>query len=251
MRTPCASGRGSCRYLQQITVYVDTKDRDAAAAVSGRPARTDSPPETVLGMMQQQVAVLSGSSSGCSNVRRVRMPQAKRRPPRRHRTPAPASHAERLQVRRLRTRVPRLARSDPRSAGCVDAPYFDGAQDVLDVGCGRGEFVELLRDRGISARGLELNHEMAEVCRGRGLDVTEGDAVAYLESLPDWSLADCSRHRSSNISSPTICSASGACIPSSPAGSEDCPGNDQRGFVVGVFAPATGGISRTCGRLAA
>lgn len=65
---------------------------------------------------------------------------------------------------------------------------FDGASDVLDVGCGRGEFLELLREHGISARGVDLNHEMVERCRARGLEVVEGDALAYLDSLPDGSL---------------------------------------------------------------
>jgi SAM-dependent methyltransferase len=67
-------------------------------------------------------------------------------------------------------------------------PYFGGASDVLDVGCGRGEFLDLLQARGISARGLDLNHEMVEVCRARGLDVAEGDAVSYLDALPDGAL---------------------------------------------------------------
>jgi O-antigen chain-terminating methyltransferase len=70
-------------------------------------------------------------------------------------------------------------------------PYvamFRGASDVLDVGCGRGEFLDLLRADGITARGLDLNHEMVEVCRERGLDVSEGDLVGYLDSLPDSTL---------------------------------------------------------------
>jgi O-antigen chain-terminating methyltransferase len=66
--------------------------------------------------------------------------------------------------------------------------YFDGHHDVLDVGCGRGEFLELLRDKGIRARGLDLNPEMVEVCRARGLDVAGGDAVSYLRSAADESL---------------------------------------------------------------
>ena len=66
--------------------------------------------------------------------------------------------------------------------------YFDGLSDVLDVGCGRGEFLELLRDKGIRARGLDLNPEMVEVCRDRGLDVTSADARDYLRGLPDDSL---------------------------------------------------------------
>jgi SAM-dependent methyltransferase len=67
-------------------------------------------------------------------------------------------------------------------------PYFEGLSDVLDVGCGRGEFVELLAAHGISARGIDLNHEMAEICRARGLDVQEADVVSYLSSLDDASL---------------------------------------------------------------
>ncbi len=67
-------------------------------------------------------------------------------------------------------------------------PIFEGASDVLDIGCGRGEFLDILNARGITARGIDLNHEMAEGCRARGLDVTEADAVGYLSSLADASL---------------------------------------------------------------
>ncbi len=67
-------------------------------------------------------------------------------------------------------------------------PYFEGAADVLDAWCGRGEFLELLRDRGISGRGVDLNHEMAEECRARGLMVDEDDLLSFLRRLPDGSL---------------------------------------------------------------
>ncbi len=67
-------------------------------------------------------------------------------------------------------------------------PLFAGQSDVLDIGCGRGEFLDLLRAAGISARGLDLNHEMVEESRRRGLDVAEGDALGYLQGLPDASL---------------------------------------------------------------
>jgi len=65
---------------------------------------------------------------------------------------------------------------------------FDGADNVLDLGCGRGEFLALLRERGIKAHGLDINHEMVEACRSAGLEAHEGDALAYLEALPDASL---------------------------------------------------------------
>jgi SAM-dependent methyltransferase len=67
-------------------------------------------------------------------------------------------------------------------------PVFTGARDVLDIGCGRGEFLALLREHGIPARGIDLNAAMVEVCRGHGLDVIEADALTYLRAQPDGSL---------------------------------------------------------------
>lgn len=67
-------------------------------------------------------------------------------------------------------------------------PYFKGASDVLDVGCGRGELLDLLKQAGVSARGLDLNPEMVEVCRARGLDASAGDALGYLNGVADESL---------------------------------------------------------------
>ncbi|HUQ86375.1 MAG TPA: class I SAM-dependent methyltransferase [Vicinamibacterales bacterium] len=66
--------------------------------------------------------------------------------------------------------------------------YFDGQSNVLDVGCGRGEFLDLLREKGISAKGLDLNAEMIEVCKSRGLDAIAADARSYLQGIPDESL---------------------------------------------------------------
>ena len=67
-------------------------------------------------------------------------------------------------------------------------PLFAGARDVLDIGCGRGEFLRLLREQGVTARGIDVNAAMVEVCRGHSLDVTEADALSYLRAQPDGSL---------------------------------------------------------------
>ena len=67
-------------------------------------------------------------------------------------------------------------------------PIFATANDVLDVGCGRGEFLELMRERGIRARGIDVNAAMVELCREKGLDVEAGDALTYLRGLPEGSL---------------------------------------------------------------
>lgn len=56
---------------------------------------------------------------------------------------------------------------------------------AVDLGCGRGEWLELLREQGFAAQGVDLDAGMLAACRERGLASVEGDAVAYLESLPD------------------------------------------------------------------
>lgn len=65
---------------------------------------------------------------------------------------------------------------------------FAGASDVLDIGCGRGEFLELLREQGVGGRGIDLNDAMVEVCREKGLDATKADALSYLRGVADQSL---------------------------------------------------------------
>jgi 2-polyprenyl-3-methyl-5-hydroxy-6-metoxy-1,4-benzoquinol methylase len=67
-------------------------------------------------------------------------------------------------------------------------PIFAGAADVLDIGCGRGEFLDLLREQGIGGRGIDLNGSMVDVCREKGLTATEADALSYLRAQPDESL---------------------------------------------------------------
>ena len=67
-------------------------------------------------------------------------------------------------------------------------PMFAGHDDVLDVGCGRGEFLDLLRAQGIRARGIDINDAMVEETRARGLEAEKADALAYLTALPDGSL---------------------------------------------------------------
>ena len=66
--------------------------------------------------------------------------------------------------------------------------YFKGREPVLDIGCGRGEFLSLLKEAGIKANGVDLDIDMALHCQDKGLDVIRKDAFEYLESLPDESL---------------------------------------------------------------
>ena len=82
----------------------------------------------------------------------------------------------------------RGSRDEIRSRLVEYLPLFDGASDVLDVGCGRGEFLNLLRERDIRARGVDVNAEMVEESRARGLDASAGDALTHLDALEDESL---------------------------------------------------------------
>jgi O-antigen chain-terminating methyltransferase len=67
-------------------------------------------------------------------------------------------------------------------------PYFTNSSNVLDIGCGRGEFLELLKDHNIGGRGVDIDAVMVASCRARMLDVQQMDAVAYLKTLDDGSL---------------------------------------------------------------
>ncbi len=67
-------------------------------------------------------------------------------------------------------------------------PLFRERAPVLDVACGRGEFLALLREQGIAARGVDADPDMVERCREQQLDVTRDDAFAYLERQEDGSL---------------------------------------------------------------
>ncbi|OGN64115.1 MAG: hypothetical protein A3E26_04510 [Chlamydiae bacterium RIFCSPHIGHO2_12_FULL_49_32] len=60
---------------------------------------------------------------------------------------------------------------------------------IVDIGCGRGEWLELLKELGYSAQGIDLNKMMIQQCQERGLDVIESDALAYLHNLPDACLS--------------------------------------------------------------
>ena len=60
-------------------------------------------------------------------------------------------------------------------------PYFKDCRKVLDIGCGRGEFLELLKENGIAASGIDIYDEYAEYCKMKELDVICGDGIEYLK----------------------------------------------------------------------
>ncbi|MGE0449447.1 MAG: class I SAM-dependent methyltransferase [Vicinamibacterales bacterium] len=82
----------------------------------------------------------------------------------------------------------RGAQAEIRAGLSAYVAIFEGASDVLDIGCGRGEFLDLLREAGITAKGVDTNEEMVGTCRDRGLQASTGDALGYLLAQPDESL---------------------------------------------------------------
>lgn len=70
-----------------------------------------------------------------------------------------------------------------------DITSIDSTATVIDIGCGRGEWLEVLRDHEIPAYGLDLNPLTVAECVERGLDARQGDAITHLSALPDHSVA--------------------------------------------------------------
>ena len=58
---------------------------------------------------------------------------------------------------------------------------------AMDLGCGRGEWLELLNENGFEAQGVDLDDSMLAACRERGLNVSTGDAIKLLREFPDVS----------------------------------------------------------------
>jgi O-antigen chain-terminating methyltransferase len=93
--------------------------------------------------------------------------------------------------------VPDYFAFESRMRGSVESirdrqrPYVDVLRDaapVLDVGCGRGELLGLLREAGVEARGIDADSDMVAYARGDGLDVEQADLVEYLQAAADASL---------------------------------------------------------------
>ncbi len=78
-------------------------------------------------------------------------------------------------VERLKVYLPIISAAN---IGTNDLP-------ILDLGCGRGEWLELLKESQYIARGVDINRIMLEQTTSKGLEAIEADAVTYLQSLPN------------------------------------------------------------------
>ena len=112
--------------------------------------------------------------------------------------PAPAASRHELSAAKEKLSVFQYADFERRFRGDETAvreklqryvPHFTGSGPILEIGCGRGEFLELLRQEGKSALGIDRSDSMLEHARAKGLDCHREDALAFLKTQPDASFA--------------------------------------------------------------
>ena len=181
---------GLIAFLQQITAFVESKDRELAA---GAALRVDAltPALDAVAEVRTQVGVLQRA------IEMLRRSAA---------MPPSAAPGPQATVAGASPQAPAPGRQDDdyRYVGFEDAfrgsdqaiadtlrsyvPLFDGRTDVLDIGCGRGELLSAFQAAGIGARGIDTNTEMVGVARERGLDAQVVDALGYLTGLSESSL---------------------------------------------------------------
>ena len=180
-------------YVQQITLYVDTRGRDAGAQALIVNAAVNGVADKVAALEEMRTLASLAYQSALATKRELERLAAGAPAATATSVPAPAAAAPFAPALDAYRYVGfedqfRGSRDEIRQRQADYLPAFAGASDVLDAGCGRGEFLDLLGAHHITARGIDANHEMVEACRARGLDVVEADAAAYLTGLPDEAL---------------------------------------------------------------
>jgi O-antigen chain-terminating methyltransferase len=161
------------QFLQRITEFVDTKDR----AIGGATLKNE--------VSQLRAKTLDLARDVQAIRERSLAPERSSAP---ERSPEPERSIEKSADYVGFEDQFRGSRGEIRERLADYVALFAGAANVLDVGCGRGEMLELFREAGVSAKGVDLNPAMAAACRERGLDAAAGDAIQFLEQQPDASL---------------------------------------------------------------
>jgi SAM-dependent methyltransferase len=175
-------------FLQQITGFVESKDRAAAAQAGARLAAVDralaelDELRTRIGVLQRGLAAISA----------VPPPRSLPAPPSTTRNPQSAirDSASAPFAYKYVAFEDQFRGSDRDIEAKLGAyvPLFANRRDVVDLGCGRGELLAALGAAGIGARGVDANDAMVAAARERGLDVQVADALGFLQAQPDQSL---------------------------------------------------------------
>jgi SAM-dependent methyltransferase len=168
------------QYLQTITIYVDSKDRSLGGSeLSQRFALTE---QRILALKRDVESLLTSRSAATGASPDVSRRPAARAPDAR---PEPFSGpVDSLTYVDFEDRF-RGSPGEVRARVQEYVPLLASASDVVDIGCGRGELLSALREHGVTARGVDINQAMVELCRSHGLEAEQGDALAYLAGQPD------------------------------------------------------------------
>jgi SAM-dependent methyltransferase len=178
------------RYLQRVQPLMDARDRMASALATTRA-------ELILEAFDRRLESLGRRFEGLlalrdrvetisEEVRAVGRTLAAGAPP-----PAVAAAAGRAAEDAAYTAFEnryRGSREEIRERLASYVPLFEGLAPVADLGCGRGEFLALLGEHGIAARGVEGSTSVVQECRAKGLDVVQGDLVDFLRGTAAGSL---------------------------------------------------------------
>ena len=184
-------------FLQHITAFVDTKDRESTAHAA---TRIDEQRRVLAGLERRMEDTLPELRAQIAVLHRA-MTTLKARPAESASAPAPVSAtqgadrpsgkaSDSMDDYKYVAFEDEFRGSDEGVAAKLAdyLPIFAGKNDVVDLGCGRGEFLVALRSAGVRARGVDTNTSMVDAARERGLEVSNLDALGYIESLPDESI---------------------------------------------------------------
>lgn len=179
-------GAALVRYAQRVEPVIDARDD---MRVARTPSETSQVLDAFAGRLEQMRERLSGllalrdrTEALSEEVRALRAGLAAEPP-----SPETALAASRSAADSAYTAFENRFRGSREEVRRRQADYVEllrGHAPVLDLGCGRGELLELLREAGIAARGVEGNAHAARECRSQGLDVAQADLVDFLERQP-------------------------------------------------------------------
>ena len=184
-------------FLQQITAFVESSDRQIGGDIGARLERLEQAVASSTDELRTQVNVMHRALAAVG--------PGKRSAPTSSASSNHSAISDQSTIHQQSTiRNQQSALSDYRylafedqfrgSAESVQArvrdyvPIFHGRTGVVDLGCGRGELLAALKTAGIEARGVDTNPRMVAVAREQGLDVSHHDALGYLRSVADESI---------------------------------------------------------------
>ena len=158
------------QFLQTITVYVDSKDR----SLGGSELRER------LALTEQRLQALKRVIERAAPLPATSAPAAPGAAPF-------AGEVDSLTYVGFEDRF-RGTQEEIRRRVEDYVPLLAAADDIVDIGCGRGELLALLAARGVRARGVDVNAAMVALCQEKGLQAELGDGLSFLERQPDASI---------------------------------------------------------------